>query len=252
MKVDTETCLLSFLFLFIRINCFAYSKRCWRRLTARTPPASVRSGAAPATVPAAVSAPAPFQHTEGSCPPSIVYFRNHHIQLSSQVYTKKMMYHKDYVYQLKRTAPKENGVVCCFHRRDGEAAGCEIYAAERQGRLREKKEGGDSVALPSHECRQEIEKDIDIEKDIEKEKEFYSTLRCCMSDNECPTHHESDENAGAAAGGERHRAVKGGEDALAGPGTGIKKKSCRQSAGRSENVVRDIICCSCPSGRRCG
>jgi len=89
-------------------------------------------------------------------------------------------------------------------------------------------------------------------KDIEKEKEFYSTLRCCMSDNECPTHHESEENAGAAAGGERHRAVKGGEDALAGPGTGIKKKSCRQSAGRSENVVRDIICCSCPSGRRCG
>lgn len=71
-----------------------------------------------------------------------------------------MMYHKDYVYQLKRTAPKENGVVCCFHRRDGEVAGCEIYAAERQGRLREKKEGGDSVALPSHECRQEIEKDI--------------------------------------------------------------------------------------------
>ena len=98
--------------------------------------------------------------------------------------------------------------------------------------MREKKEGGDSVALPSHECRQEIEKDIDIEKDIEKEKEFYSTLRCCMSDNECPTHHESEENAGAAAGGERHRAVKGGEDALAGPGTGIKKKilpaKCRQ------------------------
>ena len=81
------------------------------------------------------------------------------------------MYHKDYVYQLKRTAPKENGVVCCFHRRDGEAAGCEIYAAERQGRLREKKEGGDSVALPSHECRQEIDKDIDIEKDIDKDIE---------------------------------------------------------------------------------
>ena len=123
-------------------------------------------------------------------------------------------------------------MVCCFHRRDGEAAGCEIYAAERQGRLREKKEGGDSVALPSHECRQEIEKDIDIEKEIEKEIEFYSTLRCCVSDSGCPTHHESEENAGAAAGGERRRTIKREENASAGPGTGIKKKllpaKCRQ------------------------
>ena len=127
-------------------------------------------------------------------------------------------------------------MVCCFHRRDGEVAGCEIYAAERQGRLREKKEGGDSVALPSHECHQEIEKDIDIEKEIKKEKdiekEFYSTLRCCVSDSGCPTHHESEENAAVAAGGERHRAIKRGEDASAGPGTGIKKillpAKCRQ------------------------
>ena len=102
----------------------------------------------------------------------------------------------------------------------------------RKGRGDFGREEGDKVALPSHKCRQEIEKDIDIETDIETEKEFCSTLRCCMSDNECPTHHESEENAGAAAGGERHRAVKGGEDALAGPGTGIKKKllpaKCRQ------------------------
>ena len=40
----------------------------------------------------------------------------------------------------------------------------ETYAASRQRRLREKKEGGDNVAPPSHECRQETEIEIEIEK----------------------------------------------------------------------------------------
>ena len=47
----------------------------------------------------------------------------------------------------------------------------ETYAAGRQRKLREKKEGGDNVAPPSHECRQETEKDIDIETDTEIETE---------------------------------------------------------------------------------
>ena len=48
----------------------------------------------------------------------------------------------------------------------------ETYAAGRQRKLREKKEGGDNVAPPSHECRQDIEKETDIDIEIETDTEI--------------------------------------------------------------------------------
>jgi predicted phage replisome organizer len=47
----------------------------------------------------------------------------------------------------------------------------ETYAAGRQRKLREKKEGGDNVAPPSHECRQDIEKETDTEIEIDTDTE---------------------------------------------------------------------------------
>lgn len=58
-----------------------------------------------------------------------------------------------------------------FMKETAKLLGSETFAAKRQRELREKNRAGDNVALPSPDCRQEIEKEIDteIEKDTEED-----------------------------------------------------------------------------------